>query len=307
MKKLPLTVILLTLNEEFHLPGALDNLLGWAEDVFVLDSLSTDRTVDIALEHGAKVVQHPFANFGDQWNWALEKLPIRTPWTLKVDPDERLGEELKSQIEAVTCDPNALNGYSFPRRLWFMGKPLHVKADVLRLWRTGRCRFSDVIVNEHPLVEGSIGRLTGVLEHHDSPDLHHWCEKQNRYTTMEAIARVRRHKLAATPRLLGSALERRMLFKQIFFHIPFRYQLYWLYVMIWRGAWKAGRIGLAWAHLRTEIMILRELKAREMRSTGRIPEVPRAPHGKYDPRVVDSEVQKQLMLARQDVTVPRQP
>jgi len=182
---------MLTLNEEFHLPGAIENVKDWAEEIFIVDSLSTDRTVDIALEHGVKIVQRPFTNFGDQWNFALEKLPINTAWTFKLDPDERLSPELKSEIRALLEGPHQHVGYEMDRRLWFMGRPLHVLAPVLRLWRTGKCRFSDVIVNEHPLVDGSVGKLKGLMEHLDSPDLHHWWDKQNRYTTMRAIENAR--------------------------------------------------------------------------------------------------------------------
>jgi hypothetical protein len=173
-----------------------------------------------------------------------------------------------------------------------MGRPLHVQADVVRIWKTGACRFSDVIVNEHPLIGGPVRRLSGLLEHHDSRDLHHWAEKQNRYSTMEAITMVRGDRLAVEPRLLGSPLQRRMALKRLFFRIPFRYQIQWVHEVLGRGAWRSGRPGLAWARLRVEVRRMRELKADEMRLTGRIPEVPRALHGGYDPRILASELQR---------------
>lgn len=289
---LPVTVILLTLNEEHHLPGVLENISGWAEEVFVVDSLSTDRTVDIALEHGVGIVQRPFTNFGDQWNFALENLPIKTLWTFKLDPDERLSDELKDEIRELIEGKPECCGYSMNRRLWFMGKPLHVLAPVLRLWRTGKCRFSDVIVNEHPLIDGPVAKLKGILEHFDSPDLHHWWDKQNRYTTMLAIQKVTGQNLSAKPKLFGSSLERRMFFMKGFFRIPFRYQLQWLYEMFVRGAWRDGMTGLTWARLRIESRRMRELKAKEISITGHVPEIPRAPRGDFDPRVLNSVLQK---------------
>lgn len=301
-KKVPVSVVLITLNEEYHLPGVLDNLLGWAQEVFVVDSLSTDRTVDIALEYGVDIVQRPFTNFGDQWNWAMSNLPIRTPWTLKLDPDERLSDELKLEIENVVGDSNAVDGYIFPRRLWFMGKPLHVKQDVVRLWKIGKCRFSDVIVNEHPIIDGNIDRLKGILEHLDSPNLHRWSEKQNRYTTMEATTRLRSDELAVRPTLLGSPLERHMFLKKIFWMIPLRYQLLYLYHLLGKGAWRDGKIGRIWAHLRTEVYRMREFKYIEMKKTGHIPDIPRAPHGGFDPRILESRLQRQPLPE----TVPTQ-
>lgn len=293
---------MLTLNEEYNLPSAVESVKDWAEEIFIVDSCSVDRTVDIALEYGVKIVQQPFTNFGDQWNWALENLPTKMPWVLKLDPDERFSDELKSQIEAVIKEKDACDGYGFPRRLWFMGKPLHVKQDVVRLWKTGKCRFSDTIVNEQPIISGRVGRLTGVLEHLDSSDLQHWCEKQNRYSTMEAMMRYQGHRMAVTPKLFGTSFERRMLLKKLLWSIPLRYQLLYLYHLLGKGAWRDGKIGRVWAHLRTEVYRMREFKYMQMKRTGNIPDVPRAPHGGFDPRILECRLQRQLFPE----TVPAQ-
>ncbi len=298
-KKLPVSVIMLTLNEEHHLPGAIENVRDWVEDIFIVDSLSTDRTVDIALEHGVTVIQRPFTNFGDQWNFALENLPIRTPWTIKLDPDERISEDLWEQIAGV-MEQYRYDGFIMPLRLWFMGRPLHVKMDIMRLWRTGRCRFSDVIVNEHPLVAGELGHLNGWMEHLDCPNLHHWFEKQNRYSTLEAISRVKSHSLAVRPRLWGTKMQRRMFLKKYIFNMPLRYQLLWLYYYFYRGAWRDGVEGRAWAHLRVEIMRTRQFKTREMQTTGRIPELPRTRVGEYDPRILEQPLQREIMRRDND-------
>lgn len=294
MQKLPVTVIMLTLNEEFNLPGAIESVKDWAEEIFIVDSCSTDKTVDIALEHEVKIVQRPFTNFGDQWNFALERLPIKTDWTFKLDPDERVTPQLVDEMRELLGGKPLHSGYVIGRRLWFMGKPLHVLAPVLRLWRTGKCRFSDVLVNEHPIVDGPVGKLKGILEHFDSPDLHHWYDKQNRYTTMEAIMRVRGDSLAAKPKFFGSPLERRMFFKKLFLKVPFRYQLQLLYELFGRGAWRDGYVGLAWARLRVGVMRMIDLKTSEMRITGVVPEVPAAKRGDFDPRIVSSSLQKQV-------------
>jgi len=292
------TVVILTFNEERNLPAALDSVTGWAKEVFVVDSFSTDRTVDIALERkseGLHVVQHHFENYSAQWNWALQNLPISTAWTMKLDADERVTPELALNIiKAINSESNN-NGYFILRRLWFMGYPLHVKQDVLRLWRTGTCCFSDVIVNEHPIVKGKIGRLEGLLEHRDSLNLHHWWNKQNRYTTMLAIQKCRGDKLSTEPRLFGTKLERRMFVIKIFFRIPFRYRLQWLYEMFIRGAWRDGRIGLIWARLRVESRRMREFKLKEIQMTGRIPEMPKEPRGKPCLHILDSSLNESVL------------
>jgi len=298
MKKVPVAVIILTLNEEFHLPDLLDNVKNWAEEIFIVDSCSTDRTVDIALEYGVNIVQRPFTNYGDQWNFALERLPIKTPWVMKLDADERVSDDLKREVADRISNNPVENAFSVPVRLWFMGKSLHAKIKVIRLWRKDKCSFSKVIVNEHLQVEGKTGVLTSFIEHYDSRDLHHWWDKQNRYTTMLAIQKVTGQKLSATPKLFGSSLERRMFFIKLFFRIPFRYQLQWLHEVLVKGVWRDGSRGLAWANLRIQARRMRELKAKEMKITGRIPEMPKAPNGDYDPRILASSLQKKIFEAK---------
>ena len=299
MYRLPVSVIMLTLNVDYHLAEAIKNIKPWSSGIFILDSCSTDRTVDIALQHGVNIAQRRFTNFGDQWNFALEHFPVTTPWTMKLDPDERVTPKLMEEIgQAIQC-PDSASGYDVPIRAWFMGKPLRPSIRVTRLWRTGQCKFSDVIVNEHMVIHGKIGHLKNFIEHHDSPDLTHWMDKQNRYTTMEAIMKTKRHDLPIPPKLFGNKLERRMFFKKHFNRIPFRYIIYWIYLMMIRGAWRDGVAGTHWTRLRVEVLRMIELKAQEMLRTGRIPEVPRAPSGGFDPRVLSSDLQQSVMLSAQ--------
>ncbi len=151
-EKIPIAVVMITLNEATHMEGVLENVLPWAQEVFVVDSYSVDTTIDIALKHGVHVIQRKFIGFGNQWNFAMQALPIRAPWTMKLDPDERLTPELKLSIEQAIRQNNAA-GLSVRRRLWFMKRPMPVRQELLRVWRTGTCRFSDVLVNEQPSVD----------------------------------------------------------------------------------------------------------------------------------------------------------
>jgi hypothetical protein len=280
----PIAVIMISLNEGHNLEDACRNLLGWAQEVHLVDSYSRDQTIDIALRYGVRVVQRRFRGFGDQWNFALRELPVNAPWTMKLDPDERVTDALKKSLERTVRTTEA-QGVSVSRRLWFMGRPLPVTHPLVRVWRTGACRFTDVSVNEHPLVDGDIVRLAEELEHHDSPDLEHWLHKQNRYTTDEALIRFHNLALAAKPRLLGNTLERRMWLKKHFFRLPFRYQILFCYLCAFEGAWRGGSTGLIWAHLRTEVMRFVEYKEREMRIKGNAPKPLMHSVGGPDPRV----------------------
>lgn len=262
-----MAVVLIALNEAHNMESVLDNLAGWAQEVFLVDSYSQDSTVEIALRRGVHVVQRRFRGFGDQWNFALRELPISAAWTMKLDPDERLSERLKASIDAA-LRKKEMTGFTMDRRLWFMGRPLPVRHRLVRLWQTGKCRFTDVEVNEHPVVRGSVGHVAGELEHYDSPDLEHWLNKQNKYTTSEAIAALSRTKLADEPRLWGTVLQRRMWMKHHYQHVPFRYAATFVYHYLIKGAWRAGKAGWMWSHLRTEVYRLRSYKLYEMRKRG---------------------------------------
>lgn len=298
MSKLPITVILITLNEGENLPGALNCIREWAHDIFVIDSRSTDKTIDIALKYGARIVQRPFTNFGDHWNWTLGHLPIDTPWTLKLDPDERVSEELLESFRRIVADPTAAEAWRIRRRLWFMGKPMHQYGWEIRLWKTGQVRFSDVIINEQPITNGRIDYAAGTLEHLDSPTLHHWYAKQNIFSTMRAIEMYQNIDPSVKPKLLGDPLARRMWIKRIFFSFPFRYGLLFLYLLLAKGALRDGYVGVVWARLRTQVYRAAEYKLWEMRHTGKVPETPRPAHGDFDPRIMNTDLQARVMADR---------
>jgi glycosyltransferase involved in cell wall biosynthesis len=280
----PVAVVMISLNEGHNMEAVCRNLSGWAQEVFLVDSYSQDETVDIALRYGIHVVQRSFRGFGDQWNFALSELPITAPWTIKLDPDERITEELKREISAELGRARH-DAYILRIRLFFMDRPLPVRLNILRLWRTGRAKFSDVLVNEHAKVEGSIGELAAEIEHHDSPDLDHWLQKQNRYTTAEAINLASHSSLSDIPKFMGTSLQRRMWMKKNFYRLPGRHLLLFLYYWLIKGTWRAGWVGYSWACLRADVMRLIEYKRREIEITGRLPgHRPQGP-GKPDPRV----------------------
>lgn len=280
----PVAVVMITLNEAHNMRAVLDNVSGWAKEILLVDSYSTDETIDVALEYGVRVVQRRFREFGSQWNFAVNVLPIVAPWTMKLDPDERLTPELKSAIRTAVERDDA-DAMIVHRRLWFMGRPLPTRQKLMRLWRTGSCTFPDVLVNEHPLVHGRVLTLNGDLEHHDSPNLHHWWDKQNHYTTAEALMAIRNMPLSVEPRFFGTKLERRMWLKANFRKLPFRYKLLFMHAFLVQGGWRAGRRGLIWAGLRAEVHRMIELKIEEMLQLGHEYEIAKTCFGVPDLRV----------------------
>src|SRR5919202_6910494 len=115
----PLSVLVPTLDEELNLPACLDSV-AWADEVFVVDSFSSDGTLEIARQCGANVVQRTFESYSRQKNWALETLPFRNEWVLILDADERVTPELRNEIGAVVADPSA-DGYYVNRKFIFLG------------------------------------------------------------------------------------------------------------------------------------------------------------------------------------------
>ncbi len=268
-----ISVVLITLNEGHNMKGVLNNISGWADEIFIVDSYSKDDTVDIALSYGVNIVQRKFRGFGDQWNFALRELPISSPWVMKLDPDERLSNQLKENITKM-INANQYDALSFKRRLWFMHQPLPVFQQLTRVWRNGLCKFTDVSVNEHPIIDGRVKYIDGELEHHDSPNLDHWLEKQNRYTTSEAIIAYQKTSLADKAIIFGTTLQRRMWIKRYFYKLPFRYFFSFIYHWLFQGAYKAGRPGYIWAKLRVTVMCLVEYKKYEMSISKKIPNKP---------------------------------
>jgi len=282
----PIAVVMISLNEGHNLKDVCENLNGWAQEVFLVDSYSKDDTIDIALNYGINTVQRRFRGFGDQWNFALNELPIQSPWVMKLDPDERLTEELKNNISQM-INNNQYDAFCIKRRLWFMGKQMPVYQKLIRIWRNGSCRFSNVLVNEHPIIEGIVKYVVGDLEHHDSPNLDHWLEKQNRYTTSEAISAYQKKPLSDKEILFGTSIQRRMWLKKNFYKFPFRYFLLFLYHFLYQGAYRAGRAGYIWSRLRTDVMRLVDYKYTEMKITNKIPTKYVYGSGEQDKRVIN--------------------
>ena len=117
-----LAVVILTYNEEVNIAQALASVVGWADEIHILDSLSTDRTIEIALQYGSHISQNKFVDYAKQRNHALEHLPIRSEWVFFLDADEWLPEALKQEISALIASDPQENGFYIKWRLIWMGR-----------------------------------------------------------------------------------------------------------------------------------------------------------------------------------------
>lgn len=250
---LPVTAIVLTYNEERNLPDCLASLVGWCARVFVVDSGSTDRTVSIARKLGAEVVVHSFEHYGAQRNWALDTLPIETPWVLNVDADERVSPELRASIaDAVARDDPAVPGYLVSRRTMFMGRWIrhggHYPAWHLRLFRTGIGRCEERLYDQHFHVPGRVERLPGDLIDTLTPDVATFVRRHVRWAELEADEQESAIAIGRVPARLRSrnAIERRRWLRHAYNRLPLfvRPVLYFLYRYVVRLGVLDGREGL---------------------------------------------------------------
>lgn len=248
------SVLILTLNEEINIGACLDTL-SWCDDVVVFDSLSTDRTCEIATERGARVIQRPFDNWSTHQNWAVTNIEFRHPWVLYLDADERCQPELCDEVlrRARATAPEA--AFRLRRKDFFMGRWLkHAQlypSWLVRLFRPGRIRY-ERLVNPVAVVDGPTGELEGHIFHYPfSHGVSHWVARHNRYSDMEAIeaAKVRDTRTASGSIWSRDPNERRRALKDIFFRMPARPLVKFLYYYGWRRGFLDGRAGFTYATL----------------------------------------------------------
>lgn len=296
-EKLPITVLIPTLNAEGHLEELFASIEPYVEDIYVVDSLSIDKTVDICLAHNVKIVQRHYLTSSDQFGWMLRALPIQTSWMFVMAQDERFSQSLVESLRKIFAEgiPDAVDGYTVNWRLWFMGQPLHAMTRNLRILRVGRCGVTNVACNEHFTVCGEVKHIEGVLEHKDTLNLHEWYEKQNLWTTREAIQRVKPPSEDELPRFFGTRRQRKALVKQFLIHMPFGETVLFWYYFLRFGAWRDGSAGWVWASLRVWVHHATTLKEKEMRTYGVPKKIPEGRHGDIDPRIRDSALQRQLL------------
>jgi len=182
-------VILLTFNSEDTLRATLSRVRQVSDEMFVVDSGSTDGTVELARSFGATIVQHPFENYGSQRNWAIDNLPITRPWQLHLDADELMNDELVAAIQTLPVEPEH-SGYFVARYIRFLGRELRHGGMSptwhLRLFRTGVGRCEDRKYDQHYMLRsGTSGQLPGEMVDDIRMPLTEWTARHNRWADGE--------------------------------------------------------------------------------------------------------------------------
>ena len=265
------SVLILTRNEAFDLPACLASVT-FSDDVHVLDSFSSDATVGLATAWGAHVSQRVFDDYATHRNFGFT-LPFRHPWLLILDADERVPPALAAQIEATLASvPEAISAFRLRRRDYLFNTWLqHAQMTpyYIRLVRLGRAHWTRS-VNEVLEIEGTIGWLSEPFDHFPfSKGIAHWVEKHNRYSDMEASIIFAqsglRHPSLRTALRDPDFHTRRLHQKALYYKLPARPLIKWLYMVVLKGAILDGAAGLTYATLASFYEYLITIKTKELR------------------------------------------
>lgn len=248
-----LAAIILTKDEENDLPGCLASLRGVADEVYVIDSGSRDRTVEIAKVLGAVVLRHPFENYARQFNWAIENIPTEAEWVMRIDADERLdGRQAESVRHLVDRAGEEVSGIELARRTVFLGKRLRYGGTfpvwLLRVWRRGRGQCEDRWMDEHMVVKGGeVLRAEGELMHLIPKSLAEWSRKHVWYAERE----VRDVMAPQEAELEGQAGFVRSAKSNVYYRMPrmARVVAYWFYRYVVRLGFLDGKVGFLYHFL----------------------------------------------------------
>jgi glycosyltransferase involved in cell wall biosynthesis len=229
-----LTILILTFNEELNLPNALRSLRVLEANIYIVDSGSTDRTVEIAREAGCTVVYRKFQNYSTQFQFAIDTAPFGSKWLMRMDADETIDETLAGEIQAIIRGegPSA-DAFEVRRKLFFWGKWMRFgglyPTWLLRLWRSGKGRIESQQMDEHIIVAGSIRRLRGHVIDENHKGLSFWTDKHNRYSDREVLDTT--GGFSAADQLAGQAQRRRFLKVEIYLRAPPLYRALLLFVL----------------------------------------------------------------------------
>jgi len=260
--RVPVSVILPIKNEAGNLPRCLDSI-PWADEIFVVDSQSTDGSIEIARRYGAQIAQFQFnGTWPKKKNWALENLRFRNEWVFILDADEVLPPEAEEEFGTAIGEAGEIAGYWINRRFMFMGKWLrhsYYPNWNLRLFRHSLGRYEklteadtqsgDNEVHEHVIVRGPTGRLRCEMDHYAFPTVEVFVEKHNRYSNWEARVSAERKLSGSAARIGSGEVGRRRKLKLLSQRLPFRPLLRFLYIYVWQKGFLDGREGYYFARL----------------------------------------------------------
>lgn len=268
------SVYILTYNEEIDIAPCIESALD-SDDIILVDSLSTDRTIEIASQYPVRIFQHKFETHGKQRNWMLENIETKYEWVYLLEADERLTPELFKEILEVIKKPEII-GYYVAERMMFMGKWIKYSTQYprhqMRLFKKGKVSFIDYGHTEREVCHGETSYLVNTYPHFTcSKGLSRWLEKHNRYSSDEAaetLRQLQRGKVNWLNLFFGETevIKRRAL-KDLSLRIPFRPLTRWFYMYFILKGFLDGKAGFAWCTLQAFYEYLILLKVEELKQS----------------------------------------
>ncbi|MBW4642900.1 MAG: glycosyltransferase family 2 protein [Goleter apudmare HA4340-LM2] len=265
------SIYILTHNEEIDIAACIESAQ-LSDDIIVVDSCSSDRTVEIASRYPIHVVQHPFESHGRQRTWMLESIPPKHEWVYILEADERMTPELFTECETAIHNPDYI-GYYVAERVMFMNRWIRHSTQYpryqMRLFKHGKVWFTDYGHTEREVCSGATSFLKETYPHYTcSKGLNRWIEKHNRYSTDEAketLNQINQGSVNWGDLFFGkSEVERRRALKDLSLRLPARPLLRFFYMYFLLGGCLDGGAGLAWCILQAFYEYLILLKVWEM-------------------------------------------
>jgi glycosyltransferase involved in cell wall biosynthesis len=266
------SIYILTYNEELDIAACIESAM-LSDDIIVVDSCSSDRTVEIASRYPVRVVQHPFESHGRQRTWMLESIPPKYEWVYILEADERMTPELFAECQAAMHSPDYI-GYYVAERVIFMNRWIRYSTQYpryqMRLFRHGKVWFTDYGHTEREVCDGATSFLKETYPHYTcSKGLSRWIEKHNRYSTDEAketLFQLEHGSVNWRDLFFGQTeVERRRALKDLSLRLPARPLIRFIYMYFFLGGCLDGSAGFAWCILQTFYEYLILLKAWEMK------------------------------------------
>lgn len=253
------SLIILTFNEEIHIERCLKNASLISNNIFIVDSYSTDNTIALAKQCTRNIFQGNFDSFSSKLNWAIENLPITTPWTIRLDADEIFTDDLIEKVNTlIDSQPPQVYGIYVRRQLWFLNRWMR-HGDMyptysLRIWRTGGVSCENRLLDEHMILKEGNSIISN-FDIIDNPkiSIRTWIEKHNKYSDLEMRSQLNSETKISTKintKLISKKQEeRKRYFKdRVYYKLPLfiRPFIYFFYRYFLKLGFLDGKEGFIW-------------------------------------------------------------
>lgn len=227
--KAPVSVVILTLNEENNIRDCIESILDFTDEIFVVDSGSTDKTLEILSGYPVQVMYNSFENYSQQRNWAINTIKFKTDWILNLDADHRATEEFKMEVKNhfLKGIPSTINGLLASRRTMFMGKWIkyggHYPTYHAVMFRLGKGKCENKLYDQHFLVEGDTLKIKGDIIDMITESLSTFTLRHDKWSNLEALQQVENNihtKDVVKANISGNPIQKRRYYKNLYEKFP---------------------------------------------------------------------------------------